>query len=85
MMADLRPFLRLQSDGWLESLRDKLAEDLLANLKVTSFTINGRSGGQESHVPVDRLAEALTAVLEERGLIPSGNATTVRMTVARFA
>lgn len=83
-MADLRPFLRLQDNAYLEELRDKLAEDLLANVKTTSFTLNGKSGGQETHVPVPDLAAALTEVLEERGLVPAGNEPTARMTLARF-
>lgn len=84
MTADLRPFLRLQTDDWLTALRDKVAEDLLANVLTTSFSLNGKASGQTVHVPLDRLAEALTEVLEERGLIPAGNERTARMTVARF-
>lgn len=85
MAADLRPFLRLQSNDWLEALRDKLAEDLLANVKTTSVSLNGKASGQETHVPIDVLAEHLTAVLEERGLIPGDASQTVRMTLPRFA
>lgn len=84
MTADLRPFLRLQSDDYLEALRDKLSEELLSNVKTTSVSINGKSSGQETHVPIAELAQHLTEILEERGLIPAGNAKTVRMTVPRF-
>jgi hypothetical protein len=84
MGADLRPFLRLQSDPWLEALRDKLAADLLANVKTTSVSLNGKANSQETHVAVADLAEQLTTVLEERGLIPGEAATTHRMGVVRF-
>lgn len=84
MTADLRPFLRLQSDEYLTALRDKLAEDLLSNALETSFSLNGKSSGKTVHVPVADLASQLTEVLEERGLVPSGAEPTPRMTLARF-
>lgn len=82
-MADLRQFLKLQSDDWLTALRDKLAADLLSNVQTTSVSLNGKTGGQSVHVPTADLAEQLADVLQERGLVPS-DYTRTRLTLARF-
>lgn len=83
-MSDLRPFLRLQSDAWLISLRDKLAEDLLANQRTTSFAYVGKSGTTETQVPTAELATMLADVLMERNVQGAGAQSPTRMTIARF-
>lgn len=82
--ADLRPFFRLQSNDYLEALRDKIAADLLSNVQTTSVSLNGKTGSQMVHVGIADLASQLADVLQERGLIPSGSVATPRMTLARF-
>lgn len=84
-MMDARPFLRLQSDDYLTAMRDKVAEQLLANVQITTLSINGKSGAQSPHIPVISLANQLTEILEERGLGPDGHEPKPRMTLARFA
>lgn len=86
-MADdnLRPFLRIQTDAWLILLRDKLAADILANVKFVSLSLGGKSVGQQEAVPTLTLASQLGEVLAERDIMPVGISAPVRMTVARFA
>lgn len=80
----MRPFLRLQSDAWLISLRDKLAEDLLANQRTTSFAYVGKSGTTDLQVPTAELANMLADVLMERNIEGAATKAATRMTVARF-
>lgn len=83
-MADIRQFLRLQSNDYLEAMRDKVAADLLANVQTTSFSLNGKTGAQAVHVPLSDLAEQLTQVLSERGLVPSDYNDGNSMGLVRF-
>lgn len=86
-MADdnLRPFLRIQTDAWLILLRDKLAADILANVKYVSLSLGGKAVGQQEAVPTLTLASQLGEVLAERDILPVGISAPTRMTVARFA
>lgn len=83
-MADIRQFLRLQTNDYLEAMRDKVAADLLANVQTTSFSLNGKTGAQAVHVPVADLAEQLTQVLSERGIVPA-DYTENSMGLVRFS
>lgn len=83
-MTDLRGFLRLQTDAWLISLRDKLAEDLLANRRTTSFSYVGKSGTSEAEVPTADIASQLADILVERNVQGAGVQAPTRMTIARF-
>jgi hypothetical protein len=84
-MADIRQFLRLQSNDWLTALRDKVAADLLSNVQTTSISLNGKTTGQTVQVAIADLAEQLTTVLEERGLVPESHTNSARMGLARFS
>lgn len=83
-MSDLRPFLRLQSDEWLAALRDKLAEDLLANKRTTSFSYVGKSGTTQAEVDTAELASQLADVLMARDIDDAAEQAPARCTVARF-
>ena len=81
---DLRPFLRIQNDAWLNALRDKLAEDILANVMTTSFSHVGKSGTQQVQVNTADLANQLAEVLMERDIGGASAQAPVRMTLARI-
>ncbi len=83
-MTDLRPFLRLQSDDWLTALRDKVADDLLRNVRYTAITLNGKTTAQENQFQTGELARQLADVLIERGLQGDSYVAPTRMTLARF-
>lgn len=82
MTDDFRTFLRLMSDDWLTALRDRVAEDILARTRTTSFSYVGKSGTTELEIPTPALAQQLAEVLGERGI--GGAQPVTRMTLARF-
>ena len=82
-MGDLRPFLRLQSDAWLLTLKDRVAEAVLNNSVTIAFSNSSQSGTKETVMNTVELSSQLTDVLIEKSLV-TGTATT-RMTFARFA
>ena len=81
-MGNLKPFLRLQSDSWLLSLKDRVAEAILNNAVTVAFSNSGQSGTKQVVMPPAELSAQLTDVLIEKSLV-SGTATT-RQTLARF-
>lgn len=83
-MTNLKAFLRLQSKDFLSALHEKVKEDLLANRMETSMSLNGKSSGQQTHVPVAELAADLAEVLEARGLIDEDLDPAPRMTLPMF-
>jgi hypothetical protein len=83
-MTDIRPFLRLQSDDWLTALRDKLASDLLANVRYTAITLNGKTTAQDTQFQTAEMAKQLAEVLIERGLQGAAYIAPTRTTLARF-
>ena len=80
----LRNFLRLQTDTYLTTLRDKLSSDISSNVEYTSLSMGNKSTSTRQMVKVDQLAEDLAEVLIERGLQGSDYAKKTRMTRARF-
>lgn len=82
-MGDVRPFLRLQSNAWLNTLKDRVADSLLQGAVNVSFSNSSQSGTKELVLPTAELSAQLTDVLHEKGLV-SGTKPT-RMTFARFA
>ena len=83
MMGDVRPFLRLQTDEWLLTLKSRVAEAILANATTVSFSNSSQSGSKQVVLPPAELSAQLTDVLIEKSLV-TGTKTT-RMTFARFA
>jgi hypothetical protein len=84
VVTNVKAFLLLQSNDWLTALRDKVAEDLLANRLETSMSLNGKSSGQQTHVPIADLSEALAEVLVQRGLEDTDLDPPARMTLPMF-
>jgi hypothetical protein len=82
-MGDVRPFLRLQSDAWLLTLKDRVADAILQNYVTIAFSNSGQSGTKQVVMPPVELSSQLVDVLIEKSLV-SGTATT-RMTFARFS
>lgn len=82
-MGDLRPFLRLQSDTWLNTLKQRVADAVLSGAVTTSFTNASQSGSREQVLPTAELSAQLTDVLFEKGLVSGAKPS--RMTFARFA
>jgi hypothetical protein len=82
---NIRKFLRLQTDGYLTTLRDAISSDLSANVEYTSLSMSGKSVSQKTMVRTVELADALVDVLLERGLQGSDYKAKTRMTRARFA
>ena len=81
----IKKFLRLQTDSYLTTLRDKVATDLSDNVEYTSLTMAGKSVSQRNMVKTVDLADALADVLVERNLQGSDYKAPTRMTKARFA
>lgn len=81
-MGNVKPFLRIQSDAWLLTLRDKVADALLSNAVTIAFSNSGQSGTKQMVMSPVELSAQLTDVLIEKSLV-SGTATT-RQTLARF-
>jgi hypothetical protein len=82
-MGDLRPFLRLQSDAWLTTLQERVADAILQNSVTIAFSNSSQSGSKQVVMNPVELSSQLTDVLIEKSLV-TGTATT-RMTFARFA
>ena len=85
LVMNIRKFLRLQTDGYLTTLRDAISSDLSANVEYTSLSMSGKSVSQKTMVRTVELADALADVLIERGLQGSDYEAKTRMTRARFA
>ena len=84
MASDITAFLKLQEDAYLLTLKERVADAILAGSATTSFSNASQSGSQELVMPTDELAAQLTAVLIEKGLA-NGATKPTRMTFARFA
>ena len=85
MAANIRQFLRLQTDTWLTTLRDTVATAIVDNVEYTALNVGGKSVGQRRSIPTAELAEALADVLTERNL--GGDQQTnvkPRQTLAQF-
>ena len=82
MMGNVKPFLRLQSDAWLLTLRDKVADAILNNSVTVDFSNSSQSGTKQMVMNPAELSAQLTDVLIEKSLV-SGTKST-RMTFARF-
>ena len=82
-MGDLRPFLRLQSDAWLTTLQERVADAILQNSVTIAFSNSSQSGSKQVVMNPVELSSQLTDVHIEKSLL-TGTATT-RMTFARFA
>ena len=82
MMGDLKPFLRIQSDAWLLSLRDRVADAVLKNATTISFSNSGQSATMDKVMNVPELSIQLTEVLIEKSLVTGTKP--VRTTLARF-
>lgn len=82
VMGNVKPFLRLQSDAWLLSLRDRVADAILNNSITIGFSNSSQSGTKEKVMNPVELSAQLTDVLIEKSLV-SGTKST-RMTFARF-
>ena len=82
-MGDLRSFLRLQSNSWLLTLKERVADAVLSGAVTTSFSNASQSGTRELVMPTDELAAQLTPILIEKGLVTGTKP--VRMTFARFS
>ena len=82
-MGDLKPFLRFQTDAWLLTLKDRVAEAVLQNAVTIAFSNSSQSGTKQTVMNTVELSSQLTDVLIEKALV-TGTATT-RMTFARFA
>lgn len=83
-MTDIRAFFRLQSDAWLIALRDKVADDILANKRTTSFSYVGKAGTSQAEIPTADLANQLADILTEKNIQGAGESAPTRMTLARF-
>jgi hypothetical protein len=81
-MGNVKPFLRLQSDAWLLTLRDKVADAILNNSVTIGFSNSSQSGTKQIVMSPAELSVQLTDVLIEKSLV-SGTKST-RMTFARF-
>jgi hypothetical protein len=81
---NLKRFLRLQTDSYLTTLRDKVATELAGLVQFTSLSMSGKTVSQRNLVKVTDLADALAIVLIERGLQGSDYKEKTRMTLARF-
>ena len=82
MMGNVKPFLRIQSDAWLLTLRDKVADAILNNSVTIAFSNSSQSGTKQMVMNPAELSAQLTDVLIEKSLV-SGTKST-RMTFARF-
>lgn len=82
-MGNVKPFLRLQTDAWLLSLKDRVADAILNNSVTIGFSNSSQSGTKQVVMPPAELSAQLTDVLIEKSLV-SGTKTT-RQTFARFA
>ena len=82
---NLRVFLRLQTDSYLTSLRDTLSTEISSNVEYTSLSMGGKASSQKKVIKTIELAEALAAVLIERGLQGSDYKEKERLTHVRFA
>jgi hypothetical protein len=83
MASDITAFLKLQSDAWLLTLKDRVADAILAGSVTVSFSNASQSGSQELVLPTDELANQLTTVLIDKSLVTGTKPA--RMTFARFA
>lgn len=82
-MGNIKPFLRLQSDAWLLTLKDRVADAILNNSVTIAFSNSSQSGTKQVVMPPAELSSQLTDVLIEKSLV-SGTATT-KQTFARFS
>ena len=83
MASDISGFLRLQSDSWLTTLQQRVADAILSGSVTVSFSNASHSGTRELVMPTDELAAQLTPILIEKGLVTGTKPT--RMTFARFS
>jgi len=83
MASDITAFLKLQSDAWLLTLKDRVSDAILAGSVTVSFSNASQSGSQELVLPTDELASQLTTVLIDKSLVTGTKPA--RMTFARFA
>jgi hypothetical protein len=82
-MGNIKPFLRLQTDAWLLTLKDRVADAILNNSVTIAFSNSSQSGTKQVVMPPAELSAQLTDVLIEKSLV-SGTATT-KQTFARFS
>jgi hypothetical protein len=82
-MGNIKPFLRLQSDAWLLTLKDRVADAILNNSVTIAFSNSSQSGTKQVVMPPAELSAQLTDVLIEKSLV-SGTVTT-KQTFARFS
>ena len=83
MASDISGFLRLQSDSWLTTLQQRVADAILSGSVSVSFSNASQSGTRELVMPTDELAAQLTPILIEKGIV--AGTKPVRMTFARFS
>ena len=83
MASDISGFLRLQSDSWLTTLQQRVADAILSGSVSVSFSNASQSGTRELVMPTDELAAQLTPILIEKCLVTGTKPT--RMTFARFS
>jgi len=84
MGMNIRLFLRLQTDIYLTTLRDKLATEISDNVEFMNLSLGGKSISKRNLVKVTELAEALAVILVERELQGSNYKEKTRMTRVRF-
>ena len=84
MASDITAFLNLQSDGYLLTLKERVADAIWAGSVTVSFSNASQSGSMQLVMPTDELAAQLTTVLIAKGLA-NGATKPTRMTFARFA
>ena len=82
-MGNIKPFLRLQTDAWLLTLKDRVGDAILNNSVTIAFSNSSQSGTKQVVMPPAELSAQLTDVLIEKSLV-SGTATT-KQTFARFS
>ncbi len=83
MASDISGFLRLQSDSWLTTLQQRVADAILSGSVTVSFSNASQSGTRELVMPTDELAAQLTPISIEKGIVTRTKPT--RMTFARFS
>lgn len=81
-MGDVRAFLRLQTDAYLLTLKERVADAVLSGSVNVSFSNASQSGTRELVLPTAEMAAQLTDILHEKSLVTGTKP--VRMTVARF-
>ena len=83
MASDISGFLRLQSNSWLTTLQQRVADAILSGSVSVSFSNASQSGTRELVMPTDELAAQLTPILIEKGIVTGTKP--VRMTFVRFS